>query len=62
MAVKYKWVKHPEFPDDANRNGLLYAEDGVNYRVSINRRDTDSGLYKGYLEWIEAGNTVEAAD
>ena len=62
MAVKYKWVKHPEFPNDANRNGLLYAEDGVNYRISINCRDTDSGLYKGYLEWVAAGNTVEAAD
>ena len=62
MAVKYKWVKHPEFPNDANRNGLLYAEDGVNYRVSINRGDTGSGYYQEYLAWVAAGNTTEAAD
>ena len=62
MAEKYKWVKHPEFPDDANRNGLLYAEDGTNYRVSINRSDTDGYLYQQYQAWLDAGNTPEAAD
>tara|TARA_R100001530_G_scaffold58152_3_gene42236 strand:- start:1331 stop:1519 length:189 start_codon:yes stop_codon:yes gene_type:complete len=62
MAEKYKWVKHPEFPDDTNKNSLLYAEDGTNYRVSISRSDSDSHLYKQYQAWVAAGNTPEAAD
>lgn len=62
MAEKYKWVKHPDFPDDANRNGLLYAEDGTNYRVSISRSDPDNYYFKQYQAWVDAGGTVEAAD
>ena len=62
MAKKYKWVKHPEFPDDASKNGLIYAEDGVNYREGVNRNDPDSCLCKEYQAWLDAGNTVEAAD
>ena len=62
MAEKYKWVKHPEFPNDANKYGLIYAEDGVNYRTGVNRNDPDSYLFRQYQAWLDAGNTVEAAD
>ena len=59
MAKKYKITKHPE---DPKKNGLLLAEDGVNYTIGVNLGDKDGYLYKDYQAWLDAGNTPEAAD
>ena len=57
MTIKYKFVKTLDGRDAC----INKAEDGVNYRTSI-PYDSDNTDYQEYLEWVDAGNTPEAAD
>tara|TARA_E500000305_G_scaffold77360_1_gene62997 strand:- start:410 stop:577 length:168 start_codon:yes stop_codon:yes gene_type:complete len=44
---------------DGKENAVIYSEGSVTYTVPFDPDNTD---YQGYLEWVDAGNTPEAAD
>ena len=65
MVISYKHRNTPTYELDGETvafttQDILYKEDGV-VKLII-PKDEDNRHYRQYLEWVAAGNTVEAAD
>jgi|TARA_R100000455_G_C6260568_1_gene115952 hypothetical protein len=65
MVISYKLRNTPLYGMDgttvvSTTQDILYKEDGV-VKLII-PKDEDNRHYRQYLEWVAAGNTVEAAD
>ena len=61
--LKYKKVNHPEIAIQSGLSGILRTADvnGATDNAFI-PLDNDNKDYQQYLEWVELGNTAEAAD
>tara|TARA_Y100000114_G_scaffold42155_1_gene37522 strand:- start:17 stop:199 length:183 start_codon:yes stop_codon:yes gene_type:complete len=52
----YKFYKNPI---SGNNSGIWLSKDNKTYSIPLDEANTD---YQEYLEWVEEGNTAEAAD
>ena len=65
MAISYKHRNTPTYELDGETvavitQDILYKEDGV-VKLAI-PKDEANRHYQEYLEWVDEGNTTEAAD